>query len=130
LGGLHLVENNTIMTTQQIANRFYELAQQGSWEQIQDELFSTEAKSIEPPGSEGLSNVEGIDGIKRKAAEWNNMVEATHGGYCNQPQVAGKFFTCTMGADVTIKGQGRTTMDEVALYQVKDGKIVSEQFFY
>jgi hypothetical protein len=118
------------MTTQQIATRFYELARQGNWNQIQEELFSPEARSIEPKGAQGLSTVEGIDKIKAKAAEWENMVQETHGGYCNEPQVAGRFFTCTMGADVTMKGQGRITMDEVALYETKDGKIVSEQFFY
>jgi ketosteroid isomerase-like protein len=32
--------------------------------------------------------------------------------------------------DVTMKGQGRMKMDEIAVYGVKDGKIVSEQFFY
>ena len=31
---------------------------------------------------------------------------------------------------VTIKGAGRTKMDEIAVYEVKDGKIVKEQFFF
>jgi hypothetical protein len=31
---------------------------------------------------------------------------------------------------VTMKGSGRMKMDEIALYEVKDGKIVKEQFFY
>jgi hypothetical protein len=35
-----------------------------------------------------------------------------------------------MGMDVTMKGQGRSKMDEIAVYEVKDGKIVKEQFFY
>jgi limonene-1,2-epoxide hydrolase len=35
-----------------------------------------------------------------------------------------------MGMDVTIKGQGRMKMDEVAVYEVKDGKIVLEHFFF
>jgi hypothetical protein len=118
------------MTTQQVAKRFYELAQQGNWIQIQDELFSRDAKSIEPPQAQGLSTVQGLDKIKLKAKEWDNMVQETHGGYCNEPQVAGRYFTCTMGADVTMKGQGRIMMDEVALYEVSDGKIVSEQFFF
>ena len=61
---------------------------------------------------------------------WESQIQETHGGYCNEPQVAGKYFTCTMGADITMKGQGRIVMDEVALYEVIDGKIVSEQFFY
>jgi hypothetical protein len=32
--------------------------------------------------------------------------------------------------NVTIKGQGRMQMDEVAVYEVRDGKIMKEQFFY
>lgn len=35
-----------------------------------------------------------------------------------------------MGMDVTLKGMGRRQMDEIAVYEVKDGKIVKEQFFY
>jgi len=35
-----------------------------------------------------------------------------------------------MGMDCTYKGMGRQKMDEIALYEVKDGKIVKEQFFY
>jgi hypothetical protein len=122
-------KNNT-MTTQQVAKRFYELAQQGKWAQIQEELFSNDIRSIEPPTAQGLSTVQGIEKVKVKAKEWDDMIQETHGGYCNEPQVAGKYFTCTMGADITMKGQPRTMMDEVALYEVKDGKIVAEQFFY
>jgi hypothetical protein len=31
--------------------------------------------------------------------------------------------------DVTMKGQGRMQMTELCVYVVKDGKIVSEQFY-
>jgi hypothetical protein len=119
-----------IMTTQEVANRFYELSEQGNWAQILDELFSEDAKSIEPEGAQGLKSVQGLDQIRQKAKDWEQMIEETHGGYSNRPQVAGKYFTLTMGADITFKGQGRKTLDEVALYEVKDGKIVCEQFFY
>jgi hypothetical protein len=32
--------------------------------------------------------------------------------------------------DITVKGIGRMKMDEVMLYEVQDGQIVLEQFFY
>jgi hypothetical protein len=35
-----------------------------------------------------------------------------------------------MSFDATFKGGGRTKMDEICVYEVKDGKIVKEQFFY
>ena len=117
------------MTTQEVADRFFELAQQGNFEQIQNELFDDKAKSIEPATS-NWQNVQGLDKIKEKAQQWQTMVEEMHGGYTNKPQVAGNFFVCIMGMDVTVKGQPRMKMDEVAVYEVKEGKIISEQFFF
>jgi hypothetical protein len=58
------------------------------------------------------------------------MIEEVYGGYCNEPQVAGNYFVCAMGVDVKMKGQPRGKMDEIALYEVRDGKILSEQFFF
>jgi hypothetical protein len=118
------------MTTQEVANRFYELAQTGQWSAIQDELFADNAKSIEPAHSQGLQTVEGLEAIRQKGASFGQMVEAMHGGYCSAPVVAGKHFSVAMGMDVTMKGMGRSQMDEIAVYEVKDGKIVSEQFIY
>ena len=117
------------MTTQDVANRFYELAQQGQYDQIQTELYGQDAKSIEPSNS-FMPSVEGLDNILEKGKAFNESVEAMHDGHCSEPQVAGNYFTCTMGMDVTLKGQGRIQMDEVAVYAVKDGKIVLEQFFF
>ena len=37
-----------VMTTQEVANRFNELAQTGQWDTIQAELFADNAVSIEP----------------------------------------------------------------------------------
>lgn len=117
------------MTTEQVANRFNELAQQGNFEQILNELFAHDAKSIEPPTSP-FATVQGLDRIIQKGADFHQMVEEMHGGYTSSPLVAGNFFTCVMGMDVTMKGAGRQKFDEVAVYEVKDGKIISEQFFF
>src|SRR5688572_13258882 len=106
------------MSTQEVAKRFYDLAQQGQWNQIQDELFDSNASSIEPVYAQGLPSVKGIDKIREKGKKWNEMTEEVHGGYCNEPAVAGSHFVCTMGVDATMKGQGRTKMDEVAVYEV------------
>jgi hypothetical protein len=125
-----MTTDQAIMTTEQIAKRFYELSLEGKWNEIQDELFSRDAKSIEPEQAQGLSTVKGLKAIKEKGKQWEEMIEAVHSGYCNEPHVAGKYFVCAMGTEVTMKGQPRTKMDEIALYEVSDGKIISEQFFY
>jgi hypothetical protein len=120
----------TTMTTQEVANRFNELAQTGQWDKIQDELFAENAVSIEPPHSQGTQSAEGLPAIKEKGKQFSTMVEEMYGGYSNEPQVAGNFFAIAMGMDCKMKGMDRMKMDEIAVYEVKDGKIVKEQFFF
>ena len=121
-----------VMTTQDVANRFNELAQTGRWDLVQTELYADNAVSIEPAHAApmGMGNAEGIDAIRKKGEAFNQMVEEMHGGYSSAPVVAGDHFAVGMGMDCTMKGAGRSKMDEIAVYEVKDGKIVKEQFFY
>ena len=125
-----MTTQEAVMTTQDVANRFHELAQNGQWQQIQDELFGDNAVSIEPEHAPGLQTASGIDAIREKGRKFNEMLEEVHGGYSNEPQVAGNFFSMAMGMDATMKGQGRMKFDEICVYEVRDGKIVREQFFY
>lgn len=117
------------MTTQEVADKFYELAQQGQYDTIQTELYDEDILSIEPDGAP-WETVQGLDKVLEKGKAWHDMVEEMHGGYCTAPVVAGRFFTLAMGMDCTVKGQGRMKLDEVCVYEVKDGKIVLEQFFF
>ncbi|AYD48458.1 nuclear transport factor 2 family protein [Arachidicoccus soli] len=116
------------MTTQEIADRFYVLAQEGKFDEIQDELYAQDVKSIEPEGSPWPA-VQGMEAIKEKSVQFNEMVEEMYSGFTDKPIVSGNTFACRMGFDAKMKGRERGMMEEIALYQVKDGKIVSEQFF-
>jgi len=121
---------NQTMTTQEVADRFNQYAKEGKWNEIQDELYHENAESIEPAHAQGLQTVRGLNAIKQKAVNFQQAVEEMHGGYSNDPVLAGNHFAVPMGMDVTMKGMGRSNMDEIAVYEVKDGKIVKEQFFY
>ena len=121
------------MTTQEVADRYKAFANQGNWQQIQEELFSRDAVSIEPAHAAQMGMQEfttGLDAIKAKGQAFNEMIQEMHGGFCSDPVVGGNFFSVAMGMDVTMKGQPRMKMDEIAVYEVKDGKIVKEQFFF
>ena len=119
-----------VMTTKDVANRLHELFNEGKWQQAQEELFANDAESVEPPKSQGMQSVKGIDAIRKKGQQFNDMVEEMHGGYVSDPIVAGNYVAFAMGMDCTYKGMGRQKMDEIAIYEVRDGKIVKEQFFY
>ena len=57
------------------------------------------------------------------------MVEKVHSIETSEPMVAGNSIAFRMGMDITMKGKGRMNSPELCVYQVKDGKIVSEEFF-
>jgi ketosteroid isomerase-like protein len=122
--------NIKVMNVREVATRFYELARQEKWFEIQDELFAENVRSIEPPTSQGLPNAEGKAAVRKKGEALVSQVEAVHAASTTEPVVAGNFFAVGRELDMTVRGAGRTQMNEVMVYEVKDGQIVSEQFFY
>ncbi|TKR30442.1 nuclear transport factor 2 family protein [Luteimonas gilva] len=120
------------MNTEQIAKRLVELCREGKYEQAQDELYAQDAVSVEMEGSPGggAGNVKGLDAIREKGRKWQESIETIHGGSVGDPVVAGDWFSVAMGIDATYKGIGRMDMKEICVYQVRDGKIAHEQFFY
>ncbi|MEQ8927051.1 MAG: nuclear transport factor 2 family protein [Fulvivirga sp.] len=119
------------MTTQEIAKKWLDYCQSGQMEKAQEELYADNCVSLEMEGAEGFpQRVEGKKAIKEKGELWNSMVEAFHGVEIEEPLVAGNHFTTTLKMDITMKGAPRRTDEEVAIFRVENGKIVSEQFFY
>ena len=120
----------TATITKEVAERFNELAQQEKWFEIQEEFFADTIRSIDPPNSPYLGYAEGRSSVRKKGEDFVKRIEAVHSAYTSEPIVAGKYIAVAMGMDCTYKGMGRQQMDEIVLYEVKDGKIVKEQFFY
>ena len=116
----------TMMTTQQVAARFHELAQQEKWFEIQDELFADDVKSIEPEGSAFLPNAEGKPNVRKKGEAWVAKVEAVHSASTSKPVIAGNHFVVGREKEMTVQGRGRIQGAELMLYEVKDGQIVKE----
>jgi hypothetical protein len=118
------------MTVHEVAARFHELARQEKWFEIQDELFAENVRSIEPPGSHGLPNAEGKAVVRMKGEALVSQVEAVHASSTTEPVVAGNHFAVGRELDMTVRGAGRTQMNEVMVYEVERGQIVAERFFY
>lgn len=125
-----MTDTTTPMTPTEVANRMNELFKENKWQQAQEELYIEDCESIEPPHAPGLQTVKGMDAIRKKGEMFQRMIEEVHGRWASDVMVAGNYLTCTMGMEVTMKGVGRIKMDEVCVYKVKDGKVVSEQFFF
>ena len=125
-----MTTNKTAVTTREVAARFNELAQQEVWFEIQDELFSDNVRSMDPPDSPYFKYAEGKGPVRKKGEDWVKRIEAAHRRHTTHSVVGGNHFAVGRNVDITVKGFGRIKIDEIMLYEVKDGQIVSEQFFY
>ena len=117
-------------TTLEVAERFNELAQQEKWFEIQDEFFADTVKSIDPPNSPYFGYAEGKSPVRKKGEDFVKRIEAVHSAHTSEPIVAGNHFAVGRDIDITVKGLGRIQINQIMMYEVKDGEIVSEQFFY
>jgi ketosteroid isomerase-like protein len=118
------------MTTQEIATRFNELAQQEKWFEIHDELFADNVKSIDPPDSPYMGYAEGKAAVRKKGEDFVKRITDFHGASTTEPVVAGNHFAVGREMDITHEAHGRIQMKEIMLYEVKNGRIILEQFFY
>ena len=121
------------MTTQEVANRYHELASQSNWAAIQDTLHADDVICQEPEhvAARGIPVItKGKEANKAKSIANRAMIEEIHSQHCGEPIVAGNFFSLVLKRDVTFKNRPRTTLEEVCVFQVAEGKIVLEQFFY
>lgn len=118
------------MTTQEVAARFNELAKQEKWFDIQEELFADNVKSIDPIGSPYLGYAEGKTAVRKKGEDFVHKIEAVHGAHTTEPVIGGNHFAVGRDIDITLKDLGRIQLNQIMLYEVKEGQIISEQFFY
>ncbi len=121
------------MTTKQVADRLVALCREGKAEEAINELYSDDIVSTEVNGTDSPEmprQMKGIDAIRGKAKWWfdNHIV---HSNSAEGPLVSGDYFSVAFKYDVTHKPNNmRYVIEEIAVYCVKNGTIVDEQFFY
>jgi ketosteroid isomerase-like protein len=118
-------------STATVAQELVNLCRAGKNMDAINKLYSPNIVSIEPMGSEAMpAKMTGIEAIRGKNQWWfdNNEI---HSSKVNGPFVGETQFAVEYSFETTHKPTGqRNQMTELALYTVKDGKIVTEQFFY
>ena len=96
-----------------------------------DELYASDIVSIEPEGFPGDTTSTGMNAVMRKLEQVAASVKEVHGTEIGDPMVTDSHFALRWKTHLTYHGSTDTTIiDEIAVYEVEDSKIVSEQFFY
>lgn len=119
------------MTTQEIADRLVKLCRETKNLQAIDELYGDNIVSVEMVDHPGMpKEMIGKAAIRAKN-EWFFNAHDIHKVEISDPLVTEAHFAVKMRMDLTEKQTGKSHgMGELAVYEVKGGKIVREQFFY
>jgi len=120
----------TSPATETVARELVELCRAGRNSDAIETLYSPAIESNEPMDFDGMpARATGIDAIRRKNEWWNDNYEVDRhdvdGPYVNGDQFSVRYTFATTHR----KTRERSTMSEIAVYTVKDGKIVQEKFF-
>jgi ketosteroid isomerase-like protein len=119
------------MSTVDVAQKLVSMCKERRDHEALNELFSPDAVSVEAMSLPNMpQEARGLDAIKAKGDWWRKNNEV-HSVGVEGPFPNGDRFAVRFTYDVTQKQSGqRIKMDEVALYTVKNDKIVREEFFY
>ncbi len=113
-------------TINEIAARLSSLCEKHEFLQAYEELFSEHAESIDPINKNvPMSGLGALMERERQFLENTEIHDVKVGG----ASFAGNYFSVTMSLDFTPKGQERRKVEEMCIYKVENGKIVSQQFF-
>ncbi len=121
-------------STLEVGKKLVELCKQGKIFEAIDSLYAPDIVSVEAQSMGPASRkTTGLKAVRAKSEEFMKNHEI-HSGSAVGPWPHDDRFIVHFTYDVTAKsgpmaGQ-RMTLDEGALYTVKDGKIVMEEFFY
>ncbi len=120
--------------TMTVGKKLVELCRDGKNVEAIETFYSPDIVSIEAAGSPAMpARTDGIEAVRRKMEWWENNNEV-HRASVEGPWPHGDKFIVRFNYEVTSKSGpmagNRMTIDEAALYTLKDGKIVQEEFFY
>ena len=121
------------MTAQEVGKQLVALCRLGKFEEAMNSLYSDKIVSIEGQDTEQMSaRMEGIEAVRGKAKWWEDNHEVhgveVRGPFCGHNPSQ---FVVNFEIDITFKPSGeRSTLKEVGLYTVAEGKVAQEEFLY
>ncbi len=121
------------MTTQELADQYYDLFKKRQVAEIYEQLYSAEIVCTEPEHAQAIgvpTVTKGIEAVLAKSKARQEIIAEVHSFFSSEPVVGGDYFSLAMGRDMTLKNGQRLQVAEIAVFGVKDDKIITETFFY
>jgi hypothetical protein len=120
-----------VLNPEEIARQLVDYCRKGQWEKAQRDLYAEDAKSVEPYETPGFSKETiGLENIIEKGHRFDSMTEQLFSIQVSEPLTTHNAIAFIIDMDLKMKGQERMRSVELCVYEIKNGKIVSEQFFF
>lgn len=122
-------------STLEVGKKLVDMCRKVQFKEAIDALYAPNIKSVEAHAGDGTMprTLEGIEAIRGKTVWWleNHTVHSVgvEGPFPNEDRFV-VFFKLDVTPKVGPMANKRFTMEEAALYTVKSGKVVHEEFFY
>lgn len=127
-GGVFKVETGSGPGPLEIGRDIVAMFNQGQLSEIEDKYWAAQVESVEGFGVN--MGWRGRSAVDAKNKQWVST-HKIHGARAEGPFVGSSGFSIRFQIDVEDTTNGsREVMDEVGVYQVRDGKIVREEFMY
>lgn len=122
------------MDPKEVGEKLVALCREGKNLEAVDTLYGADIVSVEAMSTPEMpAEMRGIEAVRGKNQWWLDNHEI-HSASAEGPYPHGEKFAVKYAYDVTAKAGpmagNRMKMDEVAVYTVRDGKIVREEFYY
>jgi ketosteroid isomerase-like protein len=112
-----------------LAEHFTQLCREGRDKEAATQYWAEDVISLEAMEGD-MARLQGKEAIFQKH-DWWHQAFTVHNVDVSGPFLHGNQFTVVFKMDATDNdSQERSVMEEVALYTVRDNKIVEERFFY
>ncbi len=112
-----------------IANQLVKLLRDKRFVEAQEQLFAPHAINQEPEAYDERS-VTGLDAMIQKEKHFLSNIKRWNHFEVSEPLVSKNHFSIHMVTNVTLANNQNIHIDEIIVYEVVDGKIIKEQFFY
>ncbi|MGD1840012.1 MAG: SnoaL-like domain-containing protein [Thermonemataceae bacterium] len=119
------------MSVKEVAEKLVALCRKGNIQACYNQLYSQKILSIEPENFDGMQKANGMEAVMLKLEAVAASVEKVHSTEIGDPIIAGDHFALNWKTVLTYKNADTiTTINEIAVFEVENGKIIKEQFFY
>lgn len=117
------------MNLSTIASTLVELLRNKQFLTAQRQLFADHVVSLEP---EPFSNrsVEGLPALLKKEEQFLGFIKNWNHYSVSDPVLSKDHFSLAMKTEVELLNGDIVSIDEIIVYEVAEGKINKEQFFY